>query len=165
MSSSTDLMIEPHSDHARALWGFALRLTGGDRSHAEDVVQETLLRAWRDRRILASTTAGIRAWLFTVVRRLVIDEWRSNRFRCEILAAEPPEAAVPAAADGLLEGWLVSDAFARLSTSIGRCWCSATSAAGRSPRPRRSSASRRAPSSRARTTRCARCAWFWKRWG
>jgi len=28
MSSSTDLMIEPHSDHARALWGFALRLTG-----------------------------------------------------------------------------------------------------------------------------------------
>ena len=32
MSSSTDLMIELHSDHARALWGFALRLTGGDRA-------------------------------------------------------------------------------------------------------------------------------------
>src|SRR5665647_1406641 len=69
MSSSTDLMIELHSDHARALWGFALRLTGGDRAHAEDVVQETLLRAWRDRRILQSTTAGTRAWLFTVARR------------------------------------------------------------------------------------------------
>src|SRR5665647_3726667 len=79
MPSSTDLMIELHSDHARALWGFALRLTGGDRAHAEDVVQETLLRAWRDRRILRSTTAGTRAWLFTVARRLVIDEWRSSR--------------------------------------------------------------------------------------
>src|SRR5665647_819450 len=45
MSSSTELMIELHSDHARALWGFALRLTGGDRAHAEDVVQETLLSA------------------------------------------------------------------------------------------------------------------------
>ena len=116
MASSTDLMIELHSDHARALWGFALRLTGGDRSHAEDVVQETLLRAWRDRDILESTTAGTRAWLFTVARRLVIDEWRSSRSQREILAAEPPEAAVPAAADGLLEGWLVSDALARLST-------------------------------------------------
>jgi RNA polymerase sigma-70 factor (ECF subfamily) len=116
MPSSTDLMIELHSDHARALWGFALRLTGGDRSHAEDIVQETLLRAWRDGDILASTTAGTRAWLFTVARRLVIDEWRSSRSQREILAAEPPEAAVPAAADGLLEGWLVSDALARLST-------------------------------------------------
>ena len=116
MSSSTDLMIELHSDHARALWGFALRLTGGDRAHAEDVVQETLLRAWRDRDILQSTTAGARAWLFTVARRLVIDEWRSSRSQREVLAAEPPEAAVPAAADGLLEGWLVSDALARLST-------------------------------------------------
>ena len=113
-----DLMVELHSDHARALWAFALRLVGGDRAKAEDVVQETLLRAWRDKHVLESTTAGTRAWLFTVARRLVIDEWRSSRARREVLADEVPEPAdtrLPTT-DGLLEGWLVADGLARLST-------------------------------------------------
>ena len=43
--SPADLMIELHDEHARSLWAFALHLTGGDRARAEDVVQETLLRA------------------------------------------------------------------------------------------------------------------------
>lgn len=117
MSSSTDLMIELHSGHARALWGFALHLTGGDRARAEDVVQETLLRAWRSRHVLEAPTASARAWLFTVARNLVIDEWRTGRGRREVLAAEPPEPpAASGALDGLLEAWLVADALARLST-------------------------------------------------
>lgn len=118
-ASATDRMVELHSDHARALWAFALRLTGGDRARAEDVVQETLLRAWRDRAVLETTTAGARAWLFTVARRLVIDEWRSGRANREVLTEVPPESAAedPATtADGLVLGWLVADALARLST-------------------------------------------------
>jgi len=115
-ASPADLMIELHSEHARALWAFALHLTGGDRARAEDVVQETLLRAWRDRTVLDSSTARARAWLFTVARRLVIDEWRSSRSRREVLAAETPEPLdAPSPTDGLLEAWLVSDALARLS--------------------------------------------------
>ena len=43
-----DFMQALHDEHAAALWAFALRLTGGDRTAAEDVVQETLLRAWRN---------------------------------------------------------------------------------------------------------------------
>src|SRR5437899_7963558 len=39
-----------------------------DRSVAEDVVQETLLRAWRSRDALKDPAAA-RAWLFTIVRR------------------------------------------------------------------------------------------------
>jgi RNA polymerase sigma-70 factor (ECF subfamily) len=116
-SSPTDLMIELHGEHARALWAFALHLTGGDRARAEDVVQETLLRAWRDRAVLDTSTARARAWLFTVARHLVIDEWRSGRSRREVLAAQTPEpmdAASPT--DGLLEAWLISDALARLSS-------------------------------------------------
>ena len=91
MTSATDRMVELHGEHARALWAFALRLVGGDRARAEDVVQETLLRAWRDRVILESTSAGARAWLFTVARRLVIDEWRSSRANREVLTDEAPE--------------------------------------------------------------------------
>jgi RNA polymerase sigma-70 factor (ECF subfamily) len=39
-----------------------------DRAIAEDVVQETMLRAWRARNELRKTTA-IRPWLLTIVRR------------------------------------------------------------------------------------------------
>jgi len=39
-----------------------------DRAVAEDVVQETLLRAWRSRTALRDR-AAIRAWLLTIVRR------------------------------------------------------------------------------------------------
>jgi RNA polymerase sigma-70 factor, ECF subfamily len=35
-----------YDEHAAALWRYAVRLTG-DRARAEDVVQETLLRAWQ----------------------------------------------------------------------------------------------------------------------
>lgn len=117
--SSADLMIALHSEHARALWGYALRLTGGDRARAEDVVQETLLRAWRTRRVLDGPATSTRAWLFTVARHLVIDEWRSSRARHEVTAAEPPEPRAElrgsAATDDLLESWLVADALERLS--------------------------------------------------
>ena len=39
-----------------------------DRSIAEDVVQETLIRAWKSRGELKDTAAA-RPWLFTIVRR------------------------------------------------------------------------------------------------
>ncbi|MBU9763725.1 sigma-70 family RNA polymerase sigma factor [Mycobacterium sp. TNTM28] len=44
----TAMMRALYDEHAAALWRYALRLTG-DRARAEDVVQETLLRAWRHR--------------------------------------------------------------------------------------------------------------------
>jgi hypothetical protein len=42
------LMTALHDEHATVLWRYAMRLTG-DASRAEDVVQETLLRAWHAR--------------------------------------------------------------------------------------------------------------------
>jgi RNA polymerase sigma-70 factor (ECF subfamily) len=54
------LLRELHDVHASALWRFVVRLTGDDRL-AEDVVQETLLRAWRRPHILTEHEAGARA--------------------------------------------------------------------------------------------------------
>ncbi|HEY3438743.1 MAG TPA: sigma-70 family RNA polymerase sigma factor [Actinotalea sp.] len=110
-------MVALHAEHAHALWAFAVRLTGGDRARAEDVVQETLLRAWRNPDVLEGSQGSARAWLFTVARHLVIDEWRSGRSRREVLAAEPPEprSSGPAMTDAVLDGWLVADALSRLS--------------------------------------------------
>ncbi len=115
-SSQSDLMQELHDEHASALWGYSLRLTNGDRPRAQDVVQETLLRAWRNPKILDQPQGSTRAWLFTVARNLVIDEWRSRRARLEVSTAEPPERApVDDETDQLLQSWVVADALSRLS--------------------------------------------------
>ena len=63
--------------HAAPVWRYVVHLTG-DRAGADDVVQETLLRAWRTPRILEDP-ATARSWLLTVARHLVIDESRSAR--------------------------------------------------------------------------------------
>ena len=90
-SGPVALMQQLHDEHAGALWGYCLRLTGHDRAHAEDLLQETLLRAWRSSRLLDESRGSVRSWLFTVARNLAIDEWRTKRTRTEVAVAEPPE--------------------------------------------------------------------------
>ena len=110
------LMRQVHDEHAGALWGYCLRLTGHDRSRAEDVVQETLLRAWRHRAVLDSPPAAVRSWLFTVARNIVIDEWRTSRARSEVTVADVPEGeGTVDQTDQLLLSWVVADALTQLS--------------------------------------------------
>jgi len=65
-----------HSEHARDLLRFLLTLTRGQRQTAEDLAQETMLRAWRHLDSVPAEPANARRWLFTVARRLVIDRAR-----------------------------------------------------------------------------------------
>jgi RNA polymerase sigma-70 factor, ECF subfamily len=110
------LMRRLHDEHGTALWHVALRLVGNDRSRAEEVTQETLLRAWRHRAILAAPPAALRAWLFTVARNIVIDEWRSHRSHSEIPVADVPEETDPTdRSDQLLLSWVVAEALTQLS--------------------------------------------------
>ncbi|TCP54076.1 RNA polymerase sigma-70 factor (ECF subfamily) [Tamaricihabitans halophyticus] len=102
-----------HEEHAAALWSYALRLTGGDRARAEDIVQETLLRAWRQLRNTAEPQG--RAWLYTVAKHVAIDGWRSAAARSEVASEAPPELPVADETDRALQGWLVADALAELS--------------------------------------------------
>jgi RNA polymerase sigma-70 factor (ECF subfamily) len=67
--------------HAPVLLAYAMRLTGGDRARAEDVVQETLVRAWRNLDRLDDSVAPVRPWLFTVAQRVAIDAHRARRAR------------------------------------------------------------------------------------
>jgi RNA polymerase sigma-70 factor, ECF subfamily len=73
-----------YEQHAGPLLGYVTRLVGGDRQHAEDVVQETLVRAWRNADRLGHGAGSLRPWLLTVARRIVIDDHRSRQ-------ARPPE--------------------------------------------------------------------------
>ena len=114
--SATALMQQLHDEHAAALWGYCLRLTGHDRARAEDVVQETLLRAWRNHDRLDESRGSVRSWLFTVARNIVIDEWRTRRVQSELSVADVPEAREPGDhTDQLLMSWVVADAVLTLS--------------------------------------------------
>ncbi|GAB3976076.1 sigma-70 family RNA polymerase sigma factor [Actinoallomurus acanthiterrae] len=82
--------------HGTVLLNFALRLCNGDRHRAEDIVQETAVRAWQHREILDPTTDRVRTWLFTVAHRLVIDQHRARQARPnEVGDDESDEYAVP----------------------------------------------------------------------
>src|SRR6476469_8285999 len=109
-------MQQLHDEHAAALWGYCVRLTGHDRARAEDVAQETMLRAWRHFSTLDDSQGSVRAWLFTVARNIVIDEWRSRRARSEVSVADVPEVADPQDhTDQQLMAWVVAEAVTRLS--------------------------------------------------
>ena len=116
ISSEAQLLQALHDEHAGALWSYVVSLIGGDHARAQDVVQETLLRAWRNAHRVSP--GAMRPWLFTTARRLVIDAYRARQ-------ARPIEAPVDAdalrsavavdALDAALDGVLVADALAALS--------------------------------------------------
>ncbi|MEU6314183.1 sigma-70 family RNA polymerase sigma factor [Streptomyces sp. NPDC047014] len=85
-------------DHGRALFGFLVGLTAGDAQRAEDLVQETLVRAWQHPEALAGRHESMRPWLFTVARRLAIDARRARLSRPLEVDPEGLEQA-PAAED------------------------------------------------------------------
>lgn len=70
-----------YAEYASSLLGYTLRLLNGDRAAAEDVVQETLLRAWTHPDAMDPARGSPRNWLFTVARNLVIDAVRARRTR------------------------------------------------------------------------------------
>jgi RNA polymerase sigma-70 factor (ECF subfamily) len=73
-----------YAEHAGALLAYVRRLLLGDRERAADVVQETMLRAWRTAGVLDPEKPSLRPWLFTVARNIVIDSHRRR-------SARPPE--------------------------------------------------------------------------
>jgi RNA polymerase sigma-70 factor (ECF subfamily) len=108
-----------YDEHAAPLQRYAMRLTG-DRARAEDVVQETLLRAWQHPEATADHERSPRPWLFTVAHNMIIDECRSSRFRNELSlldGSDVPERSGPDAVGAALDRMLIGDALAQLSTA------------------------------------------------
>jgi RNA polymerase sigma-70 factor (ECF subfamily) len=74
------LVTSLYVEHGRILLAYVTRLTG-DRQLAEDVVQETLLRAWRHAGTLTEEKGSIRGWLLTVARNIATDKARARMVR------------------------------------------------------------------------------------
>ena len=106
-----------YDEHAAPLLRYAMRLTG-DHARAEDVVQETLFRAWQHPEVTDDSERSARAWLFTVARNMIIDERRSSRFRNEASSLDgsaAPEQASPDEVNSALDRMLIGEALAQLS--------------------------------------------------
>lgn len=102
-----------YREHAGPLLRYALHLTSGDRQRAEDIVQETLLRAWLHPEAIVSRPA--RPWLFAVARNLAVDAHRARQARPrEVGETALQTASVPDTADRALESWAVADALRSL---------------------------------------------------
>jgi RNA polymerase sigma-70 factor (ECF subfamily) len=112
-----DLLVgEMYRQYRSPLLSFVLRLTAGDRQHAEDVVQETMLRAWRQGSQLDMAEQSLMPWLATVARRIVIDEQRKKNAR----PAEAAEGSLGTVSgtdwtEDLLRSVVVADALRALS--------------------------------------------------
>ncbi|MGJ6967676.1 sigma factor [Streptosporangium sp. G11] len=60
---------------------YLVRLTQGQPEAAEDLLQETVLRAWRKVDDLPKEAESLRRWIFTVARNVVIDAVRTRMAR------------------------------------------------------------------------------------
>lgn len=112
-----------YNAHGAELYRFAHRQLG-DAGAAQDVVQETFLRAWRASDRYDPEIAGLRTWLFGIARNAVIDHVRRVAIRPwqgrpDVLPADrSPGAGDPDAhgfAESVLDGWVVEEALRRIS--------------------------------------------------
>lgn len=113
MPLDDDVVAGIYRDHAAALRRFVVGATSNP-DLAEDVVQETILRVWRQ---APDITTSLRSYLFRTARNVIIDNQRSR-------ARRPPEtgddslALLPVGAaqiDEMLTKVLMEEALARLS--------------------------------------------------
>lgn len=116
MTTDEELMTALYTEHYGVLLGFVSRYER-DRHRAEDLVQETLLRAWKHIGRIDVSRDTTRAYLLTIARNVVSNAWRADQRRPRLVDDPDAIAAVADAdsVDELVEGWLVRAALDRLS--------------------------------------------------
>ena len=84
------------NEHREMLMLYCVKLVGGDRQLAEDVVQETFLRAWQKADRLTDDRGSVRGWIKQVAHNIAVDQHRAARRRPQETGldgvAEPPGA-------------------------------------------------------------------------
>jgi RNA polymerase sigma-70 factor (ECF subfamily) len=106
---------ELYALYARALHGYVEQFCP-DRASADDIVQETFIRAWHHLPRLSADDRPVRPWLFRVARNLLTDANRAARARPVTV---PGDAAAETGTDSgmeeILDRQLVSAALRHLS--------------------------------------------------
>ena len=94
LAGDPQLWVDEHGD---ALYRYALSQLG-DRSAAEDLVQETFLAALTARERFRGGSSA-RTWLISVLRHKLVDHWRRVGRRERLADPEALEVDVPTAFD------------------------------------------------------------------
>ncbi|MBP2472673.1 RNA polymerase sigma-70 factor (ECF subfamily) [Crossiella equi] len=102
-----------YAAHGPELYRFAMRQLR-DEGTAQEAVQEVFLRAWRAADRFDPDLAGLRTWLFTIARTVVLDRARVLAGRA-VSAAPGTVTAELALTESVLDRWLVEEALRRLS--------------------------------------------------
>ena len=106
-----------YSGHARALHAYIARFCP-DRASADDIVQETFIRAWRHLPQLSADDRPIRPWLYRVARNLLIDANRAAQARPVTVPEQPAgEIGTDSGMEEVLDRQLIFAALAHLSSA------------------------------------------------
>jgi RNA polymerase sigma-70 factor (ECF subfamily) len=104
-----------YSHYARALHAYVEQFCP-DQASADDIVQETFIRAWRHLPQLSADDRPIRPWLFRVARNLLIDANRAARARPVTVPEQPAgEIGTDSGTEEILDRQLLSAALQHLS--------------------------------------------------
>ena len=104
-----------YKDNGTFILGYVTTLLR-DRYLAEDVVQETMLRAWRHCAGFSPEKGSVRGWLMRVAHNIAVDKIRMRQSRpAEVAQYDGSLALVEDHADGVLTALQVRAALARLS--------------------------------------------------
>lgn len=75
------------------VYRFVLYRVSGDSALAEDITSEVFVRCLRKIKEFSWQGRDIGAWFLTIARNLVLDHYKSGRFRLEMVGADPGEGS------------------------------------------------------------------------
>lgn len=112
--NASDFIRALMADHGPYVLASVIRMVH-DHGLAEDVMQETMVRAWRNFDHLDRET-GMRGWLLRVARNIAIDSYRAKSTRpVEVAETAAHCLGVPDPSDAVLRAIQVRAALARLN--------------------------------------------------
>src|SRR5215207_9543751 len=113
---SGDELRELYRRYGPELFGFARSALGGDREHAEEVVQDVLAQLWRHAEDYDQRRASVRTWLYAIARNRIIDVHRRAAARPKRAEDDSLDTAaeMDAALDHAVLRWQVTAALARV---------------------------------------------------
>lgn len=108
-----------HADHSVALSRWVRTKVTDDRD-VEEIVAETLVRAWRRWDQFDPHRGDLQAWLFGIARNVVIDRHRAAGRRLRVVDGDGDEHAVDDEVERMVEASVVQEALGRLPDHHGR---------------------------------------------